>query len=157
MDEENHDGHDHEGVKEARVLGDAREALGAAGELKAQDVVDVEHDHADDLGKAEGDDGQVVALEAQRGDADDEAADGGADAAEEQPKHKEKDGGGAAGGHVGCRDAHDGHHAHDEDGAGVAADAHEAGVAQRELAQVAGGDVQRDGHDDVDAHLLEHR
>ena len=30
-------------------------------------------------------------------------------------------------------------------------------VAQRELAQVAGGDVQRDGHDDVDAHLLEHR
>ena len=36
VDEEDHDGHDHEGVKEARVLGDAREALGAAGEVKAR-------------------------------------------------------------------------------------------------------------------------
>ncbi len=157
VDEEERDGDHHEGVEEARVAGDAREALGAAREVEAQDAVDVEHDHADDLGEAEGDDGEVVALQAQGGDADDHAADGGHDAAEEQAAGEEGRGGGAARDEVARAHAEDGLQAHDEDGAGVASHRHEAGVAQRQLAQVARGDVERDGHDDVDADLLQHR
>ena len=37
-------------------------------------------------------------------------------------------------------------------GAGVGPHRHKAGVAQRQLAQVAGGHVQGDGQDDIDAH-----
>ncbi len=113
------------------------------------------HDHADDLGKAQGNDGQVVALEAQRRDADDEAAEGGAHATEDDAEHKEERGGWGARGKVARGHAHRVHHPHDEDGAGVATHRHEAGMAERQLAEVAGRDVERDGEDDVDANLLD--
>ena len=29
-------------------------------------------------------------------------------------------------------------------------------MAERQLSQIASRDIERDGHDDVDAHLLEH-
>jgi hypothetical protein len=80
----------------------------------------------------------------------------GADAAKDDAQNKESHR------QRGCRStkstrghAHDVHHPHDEDGARVATHGHEAGVAKRQLAEVAGRDVERDGQDDVDADLLD--
>ena len=155
VDEEDDDGDDDEGVEEVRVAGDAREALGAARELEAEDRVDVEHHDADDLGEAKRDDGQVVALESQRGNADEKTADRGADAAEEQTEREEHDRRGRDLGHRGEGQAELVHVPHDEEGAGVAAHGHEARMAERQLPEVARGDVERHRHDDVDADLLE--
>jgi hypothetical protein len=63
---------------EAGALGDAREAE------RSTERFGVLDDDADDFAEAEGDDGEVVAFEAERGQADDEAADGGGEPADEQ-------------------------------------------------------------------------
>ena len=120
MDQEERNGHHDEGVHEARVAWDAREALGTTRQLEAHDAVNVEHDDADDLGKAERDDGQVVTLEAQRRHTYDDASNGGHDATKEDAAHEEGASGRRGGHEVPHTDAKDGHEAHDEDGAGVA-------------------------------------
>ena len=97
------------------------------------DVVDVEDADADDFAQAQGGDGQVVTVQAQRGQADEEAqqARGGSPCDE-------------GNGHVEAQlDRHDGAH--------IGTNGEEARVADGELARVAVDHVQARGQDDVDA------
>ena len=142
MDEKAGQHHAEKDRQKVGVLGDVLEPLGPVKEGEAQDVVDVVEGDADDLAKAEGQDGEVVAAQPQGRDADQHAEQAGHGGAEGEPRRK---GDGLRPGAV-----------FGEQGAGVGAHRHKAGVAQRQLPQVAGGDVQRDGQDDVDAHQQQH-
>ena len=94
----------------------------------------------DDLTEGEGYDGEVVALEAQYRHADDDAGERREDRADDhgnsQTQRSERDG---------VRKAGRG------DDAGERADRHEAGMAERQLAEDADGQVERDRHDDIRA------
>ena len=73
MDQEAGDDHAKEHVGEIGVigvLGDVLQALGAIEQLKAQHIIDVVQGDADDLTKAQRQDGQIVAGQTQGGDAD---------------------------------------------------------------------------------------
>lgn len=100
---------------------------------RAADVLDVHDDDADDLAEAQRRDGKVVAAQAQRRDADEEAEE--------------------AGGNAACNQGHGERHVEvsRQDDADIGADGHEAGVAERELARVAIDEVEARGQDDVDA------
>ena len=110
--------------------------------------VHVLEDHPDDFAESQGDEGEVVALQAERGYPDDEPGQRGAQAAgdkrgEEKEALLER---GAAG------VAEEPWPGKERDGGGeVGSDRHEAGMAERELARVAVHEVERDGEDDVDA------
>lgn len=54
---------------------DVRDAVGAVGDVGARGAVHVLHGDAEDLAEAEGDDGEVVAVQPQGGCADDDAED----------------------------------------------------------------------------------
>ena len=138
VDEKAGQHHAQEHRQQVGVLGDVLQALGAVEKGKAQDVVDVVQGDADDLAKAQRQDGQIVAAQAQGWDADQHAEQAGHQRAQGQARRK---GNRLRPGAV-----------FGEQGAGVGAHRHKAGVAQRQLAQVAGGHVQGDGQDDIDAH-----
>ena len=101
-----HDGEEgeQEDGGEPRELGDAEQAAGTA------DVGDVVEDGADDLTEAQGHDGEVVALEPERGEPDEEPHDGRRDPADDDGGQEaevvaegmgaqvEQDGGDGAGG-----------------------------------------------------------
>ena len=134
--------HAQEHRQQVGILGDVLEALGAVKERKAKDVVDVVEGDADDLAKAQRQDGQVVAAQTQGRDADQDAEHTGHGGAQGQARRK---------GHRLRQGAVFG-----EQGAGVGAHRHKAGMAQGQLPQIAGGHVERDGQDDVDAHQQQH-
>ena len=95
----------------------------------------------DYLAEGQGDDGEIVAAQAEHGDADNDTRYGGAGRAGDEG-YGEPHGLGGDGGL-------EAHRRHD---AGEGADAHEARVAEAQLAEDADGEVQRDGHDDVAAY-----
>ena len=103
------------------------------------EVHDVD-DVLDDLTEGEGYDGEVVALEAEYRHADDDAGERRKDRADDhgnsQTQRSERDG---------VREAGRG------DDAGERAYRHEAGMAERQLAEDADGQVERDRHDDIRA------
>ena len=169
--------HDHERDEhqdgagdERRVRGNARRTLsalddrGAAlGQVKVVDrgvTGDVEDrvqavridaddqagdDLLDDLAERERHDRQVVAAKAQNRDTDDSAEDGGAGGTDH-----DADGKADGIGWHGALERDSG------DDTRVGADAHEAGMAERQVTGDADNEVQRDGHDDVgsDRHEL---
>ena len=130
---------DDERVGERGVGRDAEQALAAVGQ-RGEDRVD---QHADDLAEAQRDDGEVVALQAQRGHADEEREERRHQAAAHQRERIDRGG---------LRQELGGQH-----GGGVSAHGHEARVAQRQLAQIAAGEVQAGRHDDGVADLDEQR
>jgi hypothetical protein len=115
--------------------------LEAAGRADGFEVLE---EHADDFAEAQGDDGEVIAPEAQRGDAHPEADGGGHQSAQDQrdQEHRRL-----------CRRRHDPRQGDGDRGGGVAAHRHEARVAEAELAGVAVDEVKADGEDDVDADV----
>jgi hypothetical protein len=138
------DGHGAEGQhpERGRVGRDAVEPEGAAERLA------VLEDHADDLAEAERDDGEVVALQPERGQPDEQAGEGraqpaGAEGAEEKEVLRPR--------RPAVRAEEPGAEQHGHGGGQVGADRHEARVAEGELAGVAVHQVQADGEDDVDA------
>src|SRR5262245_34662967 len=135
----NGQGRQAEGPKDVRVGGDADHAA------RPTDRVHVWKDHFDDFGEAQRDDGQVIALQSERRNADRQAREGG-----QQPAHQQRDreqnprliadGGKESGSKVGS-----------EQGGRIGAHGHESGVAERELTGVAIDQVQAHGQDNVDA------
>src|ERR1043165_6272543 len=117
----------------------------AAEAVRAADLLDVEDEHADDLAEAERDDGQVIAAQPQRRQADEVAGHRRQRAAREQRHNEERVL--RAGILVGVRrEVEVG-----EERGEVSAHGHESGVAERELPGVAVDDVQRHRQRDVDA------
>ena len=116
------------------MLGNAHEARGAAGDPRQ-----VDDEHPDDLPEAQGDDGEIVALEPQGRDADDHARDGRQQTAGEEAQHDDAD--------VLPRQALP------DQGCCVGAHGHEPGVPQGQLAEIARGHVQRHSQQDVDPDL----
>ena len=102
--------------------------------------VDVGDQALDDLAEGQGDDGQVVAVEPQHRDADEEAQHGGHQGAEDHGQGQPQRGGG----HAVLEGLGKG-------GAGEGPQAHEAGVAQAQLAGDAHHQVQGQGHGDIGA------
>ena len=142
MDQKAGDDHAKEHVGEVGVLGDVLQALGAIEQLEAQHIIDVVQGNADDLAKAQRQDGQIVAGQAQGWDADEHTEQTGHDAGQHQTDGK---------GDTVRQRAELG-----EQGAGVGTHGHETGMAQRQLPQIAGGNVQGDRQDDIDAHRHQH-
>ena len=138
VDQEAGDDHAQEHVGKVGVFGNVLQALGAVEQLKAQHIVDVVQGDADDLAKAQRQDSQIVAGEPQGGDADKHPKQSG-----NHPCQHQTDGKGHALGKAG---------GFGEQGTGVGTHRHKTGVAQRQLPQVAGGNIQRDGQNDVDAY-----
>ena len=142
VDQEAGDDHAQEHIAEMGILGDVLQALGAVEQAVTQHIVDVVQRDADDLAKAKRQDGQIVTGQAQSGDADQHTEQARHDAGQHQTNGKgDAAGQGAVLG---------------EQRAGVSTHGHETGMAQRQLAQIAGGHVQRHGQDDVDAHGHQH-
>ena len=138
MDGEAGDDHAKEDVPVVRIFGDVLQALGTVEQFEAQHVIDVVQGDADDLAEAQRQDGEVVAGQAQSRDADKHAEQARHDARQRQTEGE---------GDTARQRAVLG-----EQGAGVSTHGHETGVAQRQLAQIAGGNVQGDRQNDVDAH-----
>ena len=122
-------------------LGHAREPERAAKQLG------VLHDDADDLAEAEGHNREVVALEAQRRQADEKAEAAGSDGAHEQRDAVEDLVGHAFGKKADAKDRR----GLADDAGDVRADGHEAGVADAELPGHTVDDVEADREGDVDA------
>ena len=137
-------GNDHadEHIGEVGILGDVLQALGTVEQLEAQHIIDVVQGDADDLAKAQRQDGQIITGQAQSRNADQHAEQARHDAGQHQTHDKSDTGGQIA--------------VFREQGAGVSTHGHETGVAQRQLAQITGGNVQRDSQNDVDAHGEKH-
>ena len=127
LDEEQREEDGEEDTGEVGVAGDALEARRAA------DIVDVDEHDADDLAKAQGRDGEVVAAKAQRRQADEDAEESRSDGTCEKRDGKR---------HVEVRR---------QDGGDVGADRHEASVPERELSRIAVDEVEARRQDDVDA------
>ena len=142
MDQKAGDDHAQEHIGEVGVLRDVLQALGTVEQLEAQHIVDVVQGDADDLAKAQGQNGQIVTGQTQGRHADDHAEQTGRQAGQ----HQADDKGDAAGQRAVLG----------EQSAGVGTHSHETGMAQRQLAQITGGNVQRDGQNDVDAHGEQH-
>ena len=107
--------------------------------------VEVIEDALDDLAEGEGHDGEIVAVEAQHGNPDQKAHDGGKERADHQ-RQRETQGSAR-------------HKLLKRDGGGYAregADAHEARVTEAELTQHADGEVQRERHHDIGTDRNEH-
>ena len=123
-------------VAELEILLDQAEMQAVRIPAEVHDVDDV----LDDLTEGEGYDGEVVALEAEYRHADDDAGERRKDRADDhgnsQTQRSERDG---------VREAGRG------DDAGERAYRHEAGMAERQLAEDADGQVERDRHDDIRA------
>ena len=130
-----HQHHDDIHIAEIRHPLDADQAHGAAGEGK------VIENHADNFAKAQRDNGQIIALEPQGGHADNNA-----EHRSHQPAAQQAHGEG------GC---HGQRQVFGHQGRGIRADGHEPRMAQSQLAQEAGGQVQGDGHDHGDADVHE--
>ncbi len=138
-----------EGPKESRAGKNSLEAARPA------DGLDVLKNDADDFAEAEGDDGEVISLEAQRRHAHQEARDAGADAAGDQCEQKQQ--GNAA---SGLRFPEPRQHVRPQKrgdrGGGISAHRHEPGMAQGELAGIAVDQIQTDGQDDIDPDAKQH-
>ena len=111
------DDHAQEHVPVVGILGDVLQALGTVEQLEAQHIIDVVQGDADDLAEAQRQDGQVVAGQAQSGDADEHTEQSGHDAGQHQTHDK-----GNAIGQVAVLG---------EQSAGVGTHGHEAGMTQR--------------------------
>ena len=137
-------GNDHtdEHIGEVGILGDVLQALGTVEQLEAQHIIDVVQGDADDLAKAQRQDGQIITGQAQSRNADQHAEQARHDAGQHQTHDKSDTGGQIA--------------VFREQGTGVSTHGHETGMAQRQLAQITGGNVQRDSQNDVDAHGEKH-
>ena len=85
------DDHADKDQRERGILRDALQTGCAVGEVRADDGVDIRQDDTDDLTEAQGDDGQIVAAQTQRRDADDDAEDPGHDRADEQCQQDVRD------------------------------------------------------------------
>ncbi len=138
VDEEAGDDHTEEYVGEVGILGDILQALGTVEQLEAQQVIDVVQGDTDDLAKAQSQDGQIVTGQAKGRDADDDTEETGHDAGQHQTQRK---------GDAGRQRAVFG-----DQSTGIGTHGHETGMAQRQLAQITSGHVQRDSQDDIDAH-----
>ena len=128
--------------------------IGGLGAVEVEDDVQAAavhaHDEAgdellEDLAEGQGHDGQVVAVEAQHRDAHQKAHHGGEEGADNHGEGQAQGGGGDGGGKT-----------HGGDDAGEGAHAHEARVAQGQIAQDAHHQVQGDGHDDIAADGHQH-
>ena len=142
VDEEAGDDHTQEYIPVVGVLGDVLQALCAVEQLEAQHIINVVQGDADDLAKAQRQDGQIVAGQAQGGDADEHPEQPGHDPCQNQTDNK-----GNALGQVGILR---------KQRAGIGTHGHKTGVTQRQLPQITGGNVQRDSQNDVDAHGQQH-
>ena len=142
MDEETGDDHAQEHVGKVGILGDVFQTLGAVEQLEAQHIINVVQGDADDLAKAQRQDGQIVAGQAQGGDADKHPEQPG-----DYPCQHQTDGKGDALGQA---------RGFGEQGAGIGTHRHKTGMTQRQLPQITGGNVQRDGQNDIDAHGQQH-
>src|SRR5256885_3000147 len=148
------DGHDEEhqeieilavGQSERRRrAADRRDALGAVGEVEG--LVEIVREHADDFAEAERDDRQVISVQAQDGQAEEDAGAGGDEEADEQEEveHRRRKGKAAAEDLVALGGA--------RDRPGVRAHREERDVAQIEQSGQANDDVQsqRQRHEDAD-------
>ena len=142
VDEETGDDHAQEHVGKVGILGDVFQTLGAVEQLEAQHIINVVQGDADDLAKAQRQDGQIVAGQAQGGDADKHPEQPG-----DYPCQHQTDGKGDALGQA---------RGFGEQGAGIGTHRHKTGMTQRQLPQITGGNVQRDGQNDIDAHGQQH-
>ncbi len=121
-------------------MGDVGDAVGAVGDVGAGGAVEVAHGDAEDFSEAEGDDGEVVAAQAEGRCADDHAEDERDDGADDdrcpEGEVDAEGGGGAAG----------------DQGGGVGADAEEGDVSEVEETGEADDDVEAegDGREDQD-------
>ena len=146
MDEEacEHDADKHQ--RHRRKFRNALEACRAVGEIKAQHGVDVRQDNADDFTEAQGDNGQIVAAQAKRRDTDDNTENTGNHCADDDSGQNVRNKRGSIAFLQKCSRRRCFH----ENTARVSADCHETRVPQRQLAEVAGRDVQGHCKDDVD-------
>ena len=125
MDDVAADDHADKDQRERGILRDALQTGCTVGEVRADDGVDIRQDDTDDLAEAQGDDGQIVAAQTQRRDADDDAEDPGHDRADEQCQQDVRDRSARVAGLEQLLHRHGLH----EDAAGVSADRHEACMA----------------------------
>ena len=129
-----------------RKFGNPLQTSRAVGEVKAEHGVDVRQNHADNLAEAEGDDRQIVAAQAKRRNADDDAEDTGDDGADDDCGKDVRNERRV----ITLFQERSGRRCFHEDTACISADRHEACVPQRELPQIAGCDVQGNRQNDVD-------
>ena len=144
-----HDEREQDGVK----AGKAAQQVGGIGQGPKLFPLD---DGAHDLGKAQGGNGQIVALQLQHGQADEPGEDGRYDTRQDQAHQQ------------GQAELHDTaikilvhaqpvRHGNGEDAVGVGADHHEARLAQGKQARKAVEQVQGHGHQGVNGTLFQHR
>ena len=88
VDQKAGDDHAKEHVGEVGVLGDVLQALGAIEQLEAQHIIDIVQGDADDLAKAQRQDGQIVAGQTQGRDADEHTEQTSHDAGQHQTDGK---------------------------------------------------------------------
>ena len=128
-------------------LGNLLKTRRAVGKFKAQHRVNIGQHHADDLAKAQGNDGQIVTPQPQGRDTDDKA---------KEPRHhsgqyqSRNDVGQARQSIPGANQVAQRSCLHINT-AGVSPHRHETGMAQRQLAQIAGSHIQGHRQNDVDA------
>ena len=134
--------------------GEARQALEA--QRPVGDRLHIGQDHADDFGKSQSGNGQIVVAQAQGDEAQNPAHQTREKACQQQGRHE---------GYLDLRQPRcDGlqhvvdrflRRRHGQDGAGVRANGHEAGVTQAEQARESVDQVQRQGQNHVDGAELE--
>ena len=140
------DDHADKDQRERGILRDALQTGCAVGEVRADDGVDIRQDDTDDLAEAQGDDGQIVAAQAKRRDTDDNTENTGNHCADDDSGQNVRNKRGSIAFLQKCSRRRCLH----ENTARVSADCHETRVPQRQLAEVAGRDVQGHCKDDVD-------
>ena len=132
-------------------IGEAFEQVGAVGD-GAQGLP--QEDGLDDLGKAQGGDGQIVALQPQHRQPDEESEGGGQQAGQHQGRrHGQAEAHGAV---VVLVDLLLGLQRDGKDGVGIGPDEHKARLSQREQAGKAVEQVHGDSHQGIDGAFPQH-
>ena len=126
--------------------GGLADVVGSLPKYFNKDEFDVRQNHADNLAEAEGDDRKIVAAQAKRRNADDDAEDTGDDGADDDCGKDVRNERRV----ITLFQERSGRCCFHEDAACIGADRHEACVPQRELPQIAGCDVQGNRQNDVD-------
>ena len=141
-------------VQVTRISRNTCETRCATSKLEAKSGVNVNQDNADDLCKAQGNDGQVITTKTQCWNTNNHTHKSSANTAEQKANNKKNYCWCGAGSHGLSIQSKEWHHANNKDCAGITTNGHKASVTQRKLSKISGNNVQRNGHQNIDADLL---